>query len=209
MTEAVTSGKRTYRGTSPAQRQAERRSKLLRAAIRLYGLNGYRNTSGRAVCREAGLTERYFYESFANSEVLLGAAYEEIIERLVHLLDATTADTACLPDPVARARALLETYYASLRSEPAAARVFLIEITGVSAEIDRRFEQSLLRLSGSMLAVLDPDGVGPLSIDPLRLRGMAGGLLHIALAWIGGDYARPLADVVEAALPLCLMARPA
>ena len=37
----------------------------------VYGERGYRNATVKAVCDSAGLTERYFYESFANSEALL------------------------------------------------------------------------------------------------------------------------------------------
>lgn len=37
---------------------------------------GYRNATVKAVCEAAGLTERYFYESFSNSEELLVASFQ-------------------------------------------------------------------------------------------------------------------------------------
>src|ERR1700752_1144970 len=77
----VTQG-RTYRGASPEQRQAERRERLVEAAIEVFGTTGYRAATIDQVCAQAGLTKRYFYESFTDSEALLLAAYERTTGRL-------------------------------------------------------------------------------------------------------------------------------
>src|SRR5882757_8998724 len=69
---------RRYRGSSAEERRAQRREQFLRAAVRVYGEEGYRRATVRAVCEAAGLTERYFYESFANSEALLVASFEAV-----------------------------------------------------------------------------------------------------------------------------------
>ena len=53
------------------ERRAERRERIIRAAIKVYGQHGYHRASVKAICLEAGLTERYFYESFVNNEDLL------------------------------------------------------------------------------------------------------------------------------------------
>ena len=79
--KATTSGTgqgRTYGGQSSGERQAERKERLIRAAIATYGEQGYRHTTVSDVCRMAGLTPRYFYESFVNSEALLIAAYKAV-----------------------------------------------------------------------------------------------------------------------------------
>ncbi len=193
---------RSYRGASATDRQTARRSQMIAAAIRLYGLHGYRRTSVRAVCQEAQLTERYFYESFANSEELLAAAYEAVLGRLLDRLadeDARIQDQ----DRETRAKELLHHYYATLRDQPAAARVFLVEITGVSERIDRLFAESMQRLTAPLIALLDPDGRSPAARDPLLQRAIAGGLLHIALAWIEGGYDRSVDRVAAAAFLLC------
>jgi AcrR family transcriptional regulator len=62
------------RGVPLDARRAQRREALIRAAIEVYGARGFRNATVKAVCEAAGLTERYFYESFANGEALLVAA---------------------------------------------------------------------------------------------------------------------------------------
>ena len=64
-----------------------RRERLIEGAIRAYGELGYRNTTVKAVCEAAGLTERYFYESFANSEALLVAAFDTVSRRVFDCLE--------------------------------------------------------------------------------------------------------------------------
>jgi len=82
---------RTYGGQSSGERQADRRERLIRAAIATYGEQGYRRTTVADVCRTAGLTPRYFYESFANSEALLIAAYKEVTRIALDTLRAAAS----------------------------------------------------------------------------------------------------------------------
>ncbi len=198
--------KRRYGGQTDGERQQDRRDRLIAAAIMLYGRQGYRSTGVRAVCQEAGLTERYFYESFVNSEALLAAAYEQVVSTLIEQIRNAGSLSGL---PVAdRARLRLSAYYAAIRAHPDAARVFLVEVTGVNPTIDLAFEQALYRLSELILDTYDPERVGPAALEPLLRRGIAGGLLHIALAWIKGCYDRSLDDVVASAMPLCSVAEP-
>src|SRR5690348_15017019 len=61
-----------YCGVSAGARVAARRSRLLAAGLELFGTQGYLPTTIDQVCTEAGLTKRYFYESFRSCEDLLG-----------------------------------------------------------------------------------------------------------------------------------------
>jgi AcrR family transcriptional regulator len=62
-----------YGGVSARARMASRRERLLAAGLELFGTRGYLRTTIDQVCAEAGLTKRYFYESFRSCEDLLGA----------------------------------------------------------------------------------------------------------------------------------------
>ena len=73
----ATTAKRRYRGSAVEERRAQRRQQLIDAAIEVYGSNGYRHSGVKQVCDAAGLTQRYFYESFGHSDELLIAAYEQ------------------------------------------------------------------------------------------------------------------------------------
>ncbi|MGE0046877.1 MAG: TetR/AcrR family transcriptional regulator [Hyphomonadaceae bacterium] len=190
---------RTYRGQSPSERKAERRAALIEAAVRVYGAVGYRNASVKAICEEAGLTERYFYESFAGSDALLAAAYQAVVARLHEEMSAAR-EAACAKgqDGV---RAALRTYYSRLRESPEAARVFLVEIGGVSAKVDAVVREALLNSQKLIAPKLKKKGAAE-----LVAAGIVGGVIQIALDWIASGYKRPVNDVVEAALRIAAVA---
>jgi len=197
---------RRYRGSSGDERRGERRVKLLEAAIREYGALGYRNVGVRAVCAAAGLTERYFYEAFPNSEALLIACLNALTDQLISTVkEAGKQETA---DLTRRRRTMLRTYYQDLQLRAAAARVFLIEINGVSPAVDAAFASSIDQFGDLILDAFDPEREGVAAKDPMLLRGISGALLHIAIVWIAEAYARPVDAVVDAAWKFCLLAEP-
>ena len=77
-----------WAGVSPTDRQAERRALLVAAAFELFGDGGEGAVSVRSVCRAAELNTRYFYESFTDTDELLGAVYDEVAAELGELLAA-------------------------------------------------------------------------------------------------------------------------
>lgn len=186
-----------YRGTSARQRQAARRERLIRAAIAVYGATGYRNATVKAVCEAAGLTERYFYESFANSEALLIASFDAVNAAFGQAIDAATREQR---DPEAHVRAMLRAYYAALQAEPASARVFIVEIGGISPAVDAVAKQALRRFADRLAAAW---GAETPAISEIVRAGVVGAIIHIALAWIANGYRWPLQDVVDKAFRIC------
>lgn len=198
--------RRSYRGETPTQRADKRREQLIAAAIQVYGELGYRQATVRAVCSAAGLSDRYFYAAFDNSEALLAAAFGAVTAEV--LTEVQQAGDAQPPSDIGRARAMLEAYFTALRRESARARVFLVEMVGISDRIDREFDEMLDRIVARIIEAVDPDRKGPLANAPLLGRGVASGLIGIATAWVRSDYAEPVETVTAAALTLCLVAAP-
>jgi len=64
------SSKRTYGGLSETERVNERRERFLEAGLEVFGSLGMRGATVRKLCKEASLTERYFYESFTDTDAL-------------------------------------------------------------------------------------------------------------------------------------------
>jgi AcrR family transcriptional regulator len=94
----LTSGQSRGRwsGVPLEDRQAKRREELVDAGIELLGGEGGPALTVRAVCRRAGLTERYFYESFADRDEFVRAAYDAVCARAMSaLVTATTPDGCC------------------------------------------------------------------------------------------------------------------
>jgi AcrR family transcriptional regulator len=195
---------RRYRGASRDERQQERRARLLHAAIKVYGETGYRSATVRAVCQAAGLTERYFYESFPNSEALLIAAYEAATRSLVAEIVAAQALDAGSPET--RLRAGLTCYFTSLRGDPMVARVFLVELPGVSEAADQAQDRALEIFADLLSSVQSPATSDGLELKALMTRGLVGAIFGIARHWIGCDYAQPIQTVVEASSRLCAVA---
>ena len=188
---------RPYRGVPQDERRAQRRAQLIGAAVAVYGERGYRQSTVKAVCEAAGLTERYFYESFANSEELLIASFNAVTYSV--LGEITEAAQQAGRSRVARARAMLHTYFAALQREPRSARVFLVEIRGVSRAVDKAFDAAL-RAIGEQVGhyVVPPD----VPADPLLEAGIVGGVIHIALRWIEDGYTPDIEVVTDSALRL-------
>jgi len=195
MTAEISS--RSYRGQSQEQRRAERRARLIAAAIAVYGERGYQGATVKGVCEAAGLTERYFYESFVNSEALLIDCFHLVTARVMG--EIVRAGEGAGRGSVARSRAMLQR-------ESRMARVFLVEIRGVSRAVDQAFDTSL-RAIGQEVARL----VGPAEAvdDELLQAGVVGGVISIALRWIENDYQPPVEQAVDSALRLgTVLAKP-
>src|SRR3569833_323581 len=78
-----------WAGVPLTDRRIERRTLLVDAGFRLFGDEGEAAVSVRSVCRECGLNTRYFYESFADVDDLLGAVYDRVSAELVEVVAAT------------------------------------------------------------------------------------------------------------------------
>jgi AcrR family transcriptional regulator len=113
----VPSGQRRGRwsGVPLQDRQALRRDELIAAGVaHLGGAQGPALTV-RGVCRLAGLTERYFYESFTDRDEFVRAVYDDVCARAMSAL--TTANTP---------RDAVEQFVALMVDDPARGRVLLL-----------------------------------------------------------------------------------
>jgi AraC-like DNA-binding protein len=77
-----TTPSRQFKGMSLEQRQNMRREKLIEAGLQAYGTHGFFSVTVKDICKEAKLTERYFYESFKRSEELFKVVYLKLIDDL-------------------------------------------------------------------------------------------------------------------------------
>lgn len=194
---------RTYRGASNEERRAERRQKLIEAALEVYGDVGFHAATVKQVCAQAGLTERYFYESFENAEALLAAGYLSVMEQLQ--AEVVAAIAAAPREMGAVTRAALGTYYRLLRETPKAARVFLVEILGVSPAVDALYWDAIRNLSLTVLQYW-PEATERARAQGVDLNlfadGLIGAVVQIALGWVRSGYAQPVETVVDTAMAI-------
>lgn len=111
---------------------AAQRDRILTAMADAMAENGYVGTSVAAIIKRAGVSRETFYEQFRSKEACFEAAYERAVRLL---LDRITEAARALRDSAAgledRMRALLTAYLDGLASEPAYARLYLVEVYAV------------------------------------------------------------------------------
>lgn len=188
---------RRYAGLTPAERAEQRRAAILAAALELFGTNGYANSPVKQICREAGLTERYFYESFADREDCLATLYSGIAEGMRAATVAAVQDAA--PDLEAVTRAGLAAFIGYLTDDPRRARVDLIEVVGVSEAMEQRRHAVLGDFTDIILATWAASRGKP--VTP-HIRSMAvvlaGGVNHLLVDWLmSGRQQNPI-ELVDA-----------
>jgi len=186
------------------ERRSKRRRQLMDAAIRTYGERGFRNSSVKAVCAAAGLTERYFYECFENSEDLLQQCFKLVTGELIaKIRDAARTARGGERE---RVRAALLTYLEHIRGNPPAARLFLMEMASISRETDVLVSNSLDEFGCLLLDVMGRRFSRD-DLPPLLLKGVVGGGLHVARAWVSNGYTESMDEVADTLLLLYLLVR--
>ncbi|WP_026918097.1 TetR/AcrR family transcriptional regulator [Gordonia shandongensis] len=183
---------RIYGGVSAADRQKLRRSALVEAGLELFGTEGYPNVSVKKICDEACLTQRYFYESFADRVELLAAVYEHCVDIGRSATIAAAADVLGRMEiegdavPAVAIPALAEealgAFISALVDDPRRARVILIEVVGVAPEIEK------LRLGAihdwaDLIAGFACGGRPPTPAQKLAAIGMVGAITQLLVDW--------------------------
>lgn len=192
--------RRNFRGLSLEQRQAERRARLIEAGLQVYGTQGFFSVTVRDVCAEAKLTERYFYESFKNSEQLFKAIYMQLIEQQQQVVMSAVMQSAGLSH-AQMIRAGLTVFLRSLQEDPRMARILFIDAVLVSElhgttiiEAVSRFDRMIQGFMQLMLPDAHQRGM-PLSLVSTGLNGY---VTHIVIRWVMGGFKESFDEVLNA-----------
>ncbi len=202
MTRSPHPAGRAYAGESQAERVARRRQQFLDAGLQVFGTSGYRTATVRQLCRQAELTDRYFYESFANTEDLLVAVYEREFDHLQQVVLAALADEAALREPMVAVERALNALF-EMASEPRVARVCWLEVLGVSARIDGVYTRTIERFAALVVAFARQQFSSSAStIDEAEARmlgiAMIGAVSQPVTHWLLGGYQEERATMVAA-----------
>ena len=176
-----------YGGQSAAERRNERRARLLEAGLDLIGTEGWSATTVRGICNRAGLTSRFFYESFEDLDALAVAVFDEVVSAAT---DAVVEAVAAAPEgPEAKAHAAIDTFVRVLTDDPRRARVAFIEALGSPELLERRM--ATMDTFTKLVAAQARVTYGPPAADDplvnLTSRLLTGGLAELLIAWLQGD----------------------
>ena len=193
---------RPYGGRSPDERRAERRRRLLAAALELYGTAGFRNTSVAQVCRAAKVAPAKFYEEFSTSDDLLVTLCLGIWEPV---RDRVLADMGAAAPSVPRMmRAGVEAYCRGLLEDPRKARVLCIELRTMPQLAEAARHDQIVQfgtLSRVGFLAVNAMAAEPL-LDERQLTTLAvalvGAIDEAVRHWLDGPEPRPpVDDLVE------------
>ena len=170
----MSSGQRRGRwsGVPLEDRQALRRDELVAAGVQLLGEKSGPAVTVRAACGQAGLTERYFYESFADRDEFVRAVYDDVCTRAMStLMSATTP------------RQAVERFVALMVDDPVRGRVLLLA-PAVEPVLVRSGAEWMPNFIDLLQRKLTEIG------DPVRQKmiatGLIGGLTTLFTAYLDG-----------------------
>ncbi|MFB4295231.1 TetR/AcrR family transcriptional regulator [Actinomadura sp. NTSP31] len=202
MANARTAANTRWAGIPAARRRDERRDMLVRAAYRLFTAGGEAALAVRAVCREAELHTRYFYENFADTAELLAAVYDQQATALGDVLARAVEDAG--PRPDARTRAGIRAVLRFISDDPGRGRVLFAEARGNEILAARRRAAQTALLEGVLAMTSDQDPPLPAVIAATMFTGA---MTELAQQWADGRLGGDLDAVVDTAVTLSLAMR--
>ena len=192
----MTSGQRRGRwsGVPLPDRQALRRDELIAAGVTLLGSAGGPALTVRAVCRDAGLTERYFYESFHDRDEFVRAVYDDVCARAMAALRSA-----------ATPREAGEQFVALMVDDPVRGRVLLLapKVEAVLIHSGAEWMPSFIELLQSKLTAIS-DRVH----QKMTATGLIGALTALFTAYLDGSLAASREQFIDYCVEL-LMSRAA
>lgn len=201
MSAAEPSSVRPYRGIDPADRLAARRNRLLAAGLDLLGADEScaAELTVRGICRQAGVTARYFYESFADKDEFVSAVFDWVVGDLATTTQATVA-AASSAEPT---RAGMTNIVATIAGDLRVGRLLFSTHLANAVVVRKRAESGTLfaMLSGryveSVLRVSENDRI------TAAAHFVVGGVGQTLSAWLTGTVrldADQLVDLLTALL---------
>lgn len=198
---------RAYGGVSAEQRRAVRRRALLAAGLDILGTDGHRRLTVGGLCAGAGLNERYFYENFANSDELVLAVFDGVIEEVSAAI--VRAVTAAPDDARAKARAAIAAAVELLTDDPRKSRLVLVEaltapgLAGRRADVGRSFVALIVAQAHEFYGPTTALRLG--SWTEFAAAHLLGGLAETLTAWVRGDLAMSRDELVERSTDLFVL----
>lgn len=179
--------RRSYGGMTSEERSSARRERLVAATIEVLATRGETATTMTAICAEASLTERYFYESFRNRDEALMAALDQVCNEIAAAALAAVEQTD--GDPGVRSRAAIRAFVDLVVADPARGRVAVIESTSTPALRARRHElvDWFAELVAQEAATLYGEEAWPRERAKLHGIVFVAGFAELLAGWLGSE----------------------
>ena len=177
---------RRYAGQSVEERRARRRRLLVDAARELWRDQGWSGVTMRGVCAAAGLTDRYFYESFADRDELLAVVWDSARDEVLTLLLGHVPEEPG-PDPFVYLNEVIDAIVRDVAANPLQIEILFGDHAG-SSVLQARRRDSIAMVTDAMVALAAPYLVEDADHDALRMSTLLGigGFVELVQAWRSG-----------------------
>lgn len=183
---------RPYRGLSPDERMRQRRAQLLDACLDVLGERGVVDTTVDLVCKRAGLSKRYFYESFSDREAILVALLEGVMDDVRAALLDTLGDAPA--DPEEQMRRLVTTTVTTITADPRVARLWAE--ASHQPVLEERRSRAYGDVAQVLIDILLPGTDEPGAHSAFVL--VVAGTTEVLRRWIAEEPERPTDEIVDA-----------
>lgn len=187
---------RIYAGLSAEERIQARKKKLLAAALEIVGTQGYKSATLRVVCKEAELTQRYYYEAFENVEDMLIQLYQHQEQFVAEKVLSSVTENL---DPSSALEVALRTFFQTMKDNPRTVRVLFFETLGVSEKVDATYrkgsehlEQLILQFS---LPLLPADFKASANAKLMAI-GLVGFMGELTRNWMLNQFSYETEEIV-------------
>lgn len=186
MEAAARAPRRRYAGKSADERRAERRAALVAAALEIWQESGWAAVTMRGVCARASLTDRYFYESFADRDALLAALWDQVRDETLAML-LSAIEPHADDDPLVQLRAALFVVVHHIGDEPQRAQIIFGDHAG-SAVLEQRRRETIQMAVDLLIDLARPHLRPDADETGLRVSVLLGigGFVETVLAWRSG-----------------------
>lgn len=186
---------RTYRGVPAEVRRAQRQRQLLDAALDVWGSATDGHVTMTAICQSAQLTERYFYESFADLDAALVGVVDEIAELVQRATVLALAEAGT--DPIDRVAAIVDAFAHTMLDDRRIGRAALVEAQAVEATRPRRelILRRVARLAAREARKLDGPAAWSENEGPLQATMFVGGLAQLVTTALDDDDGPTLEEI--------------
>lgn len=189
---------RAYGGETQIERESARREKLLDAALKIIGTQGVRAATVRALCAEAGLSPRYYYQAFDSLEDLFVQLYRKQTKRLESVV--LIAMNPVMDKPKSMARAGLSAFFQELKSDPHLTRVLFIEYTSVNTQVEQINQESFDYFIDLILKIVRPyyQSNFPKNLnEKIISTALIGATVQLANSWYLAGFDEQVNELVE------------
>ena len=186
---------RPYRGVEAPERVAQRRRRFLEAGLDLLGSadHDFADLTVRAICRQAGVTVRYFYEGFADKDDFVGAVFDWVVGDIATTTQAAAAAAAAKQ----QTRAVMTELVRTIAGDPRVGRLLFSSKLSNAVVVRKRAE------SGALFAMLSgqhaSNALRQTQNDRIRAAAhfVVGGVGQTISAWLAGGVALGRDELVD------------